>query len=458
MTDSTEKKKRLPLWRRIAIWVILIVIVLMCAAMLADFLVGKQMAAEIGRIRDKGQPVCFSDLKGDIDETGTKEDAAIHYFEAIMPISSQNLEALKKVNSYYRQALLTFGTDKFPAELRQKVSQSLEPFGPFLRKLDTASLMPLSYFDFGIAQGVQVCKKYLAPVRVAGYLLSLRTLDFILNNKGDAAANSAVTMLKMTRVFDSQPTMMLHLAKMVIVVVACEDIAILLQRGNLSDSSMSRLQDALREVVGDDSVKRMLLAEMVRQIDIARNLISKKTVDELLTDPPADLPERLKMPASRWARFRIRQNSVTYFRKMIDLISAAEKPWPHPLNEIYGQGDQPPKELSPIESSTAMLTKITAETMALTRSLALAAAIQRYRLNNNSLPDSLDMLVPDYIDSVPADPFTNNRMLYKKDSRNYLVYSAGINRIDDGGAVISLTGEKTTKDTGVKIKFAEPGD
>jgi hypothetical protein len=62
-----------------------------------------------------------------------------------------------------------------------------------------------------------------------------------------------------------------------------------------------------------------------------------------------------------------------------------------------------------------------------------ALAVQRYRLKNNKLPDSLDSLVPDYFETVPLDPYDGKKIRYKKIDPGFMVYSIGENRIDDGG-------------------------
>lgn len=69
------------------------------------------------------------------------------------------------------------------------------------------------------------------------------------------------------------------------------------------------------------------------------------------------------------------------------------------------------------------------------RSACLASmAIERYRLAHGTLPDSLDALVPTYLEAVPADPFAEAPMRYVKREVGYVVYSVGRNEVDDGGS------------------------
>jgi len=70
------------------------------------------------------------------------------------------------------------------------------------------------------------------------------------------------------------------------------------------------------------------------------------------------------------------------------------------------------------------------------RTAEAALAVERYRLvHPNALPDSLSQLVPQFLDTAPADPFDGKPLHFKKLSpKGYVVYSIGRNRQDDGGA------------------------
>jgi hypothetical protein len=59
--------------------------------------------------------------------------------------------------------------------------------------------------------------------------------------------------------------------------------------------------------------------------------------------------------------------------------------------------------------------------------------MERYRLANGVLPDSLGDLVPRFVDVVPADPYDGRPLRYQKLTKGYVVYSVGEDGNDDGG-------------------------
>ncbi|MEQ9095474.1 MAG: hypothetical protein RIE32_04360 [Phycisphaerales bacterium] len=66
----------------------------------------------------------------------------------------------------------------------------------------------------------------------------------------------------------------------------------------------------------------------------------------------------------------------------------------------------------------------------------LALAIETFRPEQGSLPDSLDALVPDYLKAIPDDPMTGEPWVYRVDEESpqgYTLYAVGLDAEDNGG-------------------------
>ena len=59
-------------------------------------------------------------------------------------------------------------------------------------------------------------------------------------------------------------------------------------------------------------------------------------------------------------------------------------------------------------------------------------AIRRFNLDTGRLPETLAELSPNYLKGIPSDPFNGDTLRYSKVKK--VVYSAGVNGIDEGGA------------------------
>ena len=85
--------------------------------------------------------------------------------------------------------------------------------------------------------------------------------------------------------------------------------------------------------------------------------------------------------------------------------------------------------------------------------LEVMLAAQAYRRDKGEFPESLDQLVPQYLEAVLLDPCDRNggRLLYRRDSAtSAVVWSVAEDGNDDGGAVESETGRSA--DVGYTLK------
>ncbi len=71
------------------------------------------------------------------------------------------------------------------------------------------------------------------------------------------------------------------------------------------------------------------------------------------------------------------------------------------------------------------------------RLLAVELALRCYRAENSRLPAHLDELVPKYLSKLPQDPFTGQPLIYRAQGTDWLLYSVGTDRVDDGGRPVS---------------------
>lgn len=82
-----------------------------------------------------------------------------------------------------------------------------------------------------------------------------------------------------------------------------------------------------------------------------------------------------------------------------------------------------------LDRSTVLHVRLLAELEA----ARTAIACERFRRKNGSFPVSLDVLVPEFLEAVPADPFDGMPLRLVMTEEGVIVYSIGENGIDDGG-------------------------
>jgi hypothetical protein len=71
------------------------------------------------------------------------------------------------------------------------------------------------------------------------------------------------------------------------------------------------------------------------------------------------------------------------------------------------------------------------------RLLTVELALRCYRFEQGQTPGKLDLLVPKYLQRVPSDPFSGHALVYRPQGTNWLLYSVGPDRVDDGGKAMT---------------------
>jgi hypothetical protein len=81
-----------------------------------------------------------------------------------------------------------------------------------------------------------------------------------------------------------------------------------------------------------------------------------------------------------------------------------------------------------------------AQTLAYNQALAnevqIACALERYHLAHGEYPETLDALMPQFIEDIPHDIIGGQPLHYRRtDGGKFILYSVGWNEMDDGGQV-----------------------
>jgi hypothetical protein len=80
----------------------------------------------------------------------------------------------------------------------------------------------------------------------------------------------------------------------------------------------------------------------------------------------------------------------------------------------------------------------TAHNQMMVNEAQIACALERYHLAHGEYPETLDMLMPQFMDKIPHDLIGGQPLHYRRtDGGKFLLYSVGWNETDDGGLDVS---------------------
>jgi hypothetical protein len=71
--------------------------------------------------------------------------------------------------------------------------------------------------------------------------------------------------------------------------------------------------------------------------------------------------------------------------------------------------------------------------LACSRMLRIDLAIRRFKIASGNVPDSQEKLLPDYLEFLPLDPFSDRPFVYRAAEKGFTIYSVGTDRQNGGG-------------------------
>ncbi len=95
--------------------------------------------------------------------------------------------------------------------------------------------------------------------------------------------------------------------------------------------------------------------------------------------------------------------------------------------------------------------------LAMLRGMRVFLAVRQWEANHDGrAPEKLEQLIPEFLPTVPLDPFDNQPLRYKiRDDRSWVIYSIGKNLLDDDGIAAAM-GSSRDKDIIIPSKRFTP--
>jgi len=157
----------------------------------------------------------------------------------------------------------------------------------------------------------------------------------------------------------------------------------------------------------------------------------------LFEQAPSELREALNNVSEEQLRSVVRETVREDYLALVDYFALpyyeAQTVEPHSL-----LSDNPLSQ-SFLPATEAILAQ-EAATHTEVRGIMLSAAVELYRSENDTYPESLADLVPDYVPELPEDPFSGQPFEYAQTPSSYLLYSVGPDMLDDGGSPLDGSG------------------
>jgi hypothetical protein len=283
---------------------------------------------------------------------------------------------------------------------------------------------------------------------------ALRTEELAMRGDASSAAASHLASVRLLRAFTGSTRWFVS--------SPVKELVMLLSRTQPDEASLRALQYAYEQQANNDGVLDALLEQRAAQLESCWPYTAGRSswVQRLRSGPFVRGSDPIGFIALRpWLTHRV----IDMLERFDEEIKLARQPWPQRFESMKAlhrlePGPRPPLgrvDIGRVVLGVPMPAAIAGpgairvgENLALNRCAVVALGVERFKRQHGAAPQSIDALVPQYLKSLPTDPFSGAALRYTQDSAGYTIYSVGMNQRDDGGTVQEKEG-----DVGIRVPF-----
>jgi hypothetical protein len=449
---SSSRRNISPRRRKVAKWLGLLLFLSGVSLLIAGGVVyhraRQEAQEEVRKIRGAGHPVTFAELSRVWPEVPEADDAATWYRAALALRRQSTAEEVRGLLADL-DALSERDEPDLSPDQAARIEGVLAANREALEMADRAAERPGCSYTFDLQRMAgrsdgQTGDRRLGDARGLSKLLCLRTKWLARQGLSSQAAGSLRSALRMLRIFDRQPTMVIHMVKLGGADGCVDSLPAILEGPALTPEELVRLEACLQDVSESIDLENVFIAERVHTLETVLNSIEP---EPLLEPRRARSAFGAKREDTLGSRFSFRRWAIEECRMFARYIAAAGKGWPGCLHAFRTMESPEPDVFSfPagfLLSSYKDTIGLSARALARLRSAQVAAMAVRYRLENGRLPATLDELREFTGQDLPVDPCTGEDFIYGVEDDGFEVRSAGTD----------LDERATQEDWGLAVRF-----
>ncbi len=424
--------------RKLRIWPILVLIpiILVVAFALYRLSLHGKLKKRIEKIRAAGYPVTLQELDQWYELPPQGQNAADYITTAITYLKPPESEEAEVLPLFGRKKQLPPRTEAMEKETLARITQLIETNRTTIGLLEDAAKLKSCRYPIDLTLGPSTLVPNLSELRQMTFLLCLKAMMEAEQEQSDEAIDSLTCAMSLANSLKDEPLFISQLVRIGqhgVVLSATERIA---NRVQLKEPQLARVATMLSSAYDPNDLIRAVVSDQCMTLHVLRHP----------TESGLDLPAIVAPEGPSLLQIHLAQAAGQvdrYLIKCIDLVDEQIQAMHLPLGErlnamtnIESQANQlrqNHKVLSYFMPTIYRAIEFDLQNMTSLRVASVGLTVQRYRLANGTLPETLEALVPDFLDTTPLDPFDGQPLRYKKLDPGFVVYSIGKDLSDDGG-------------------------
>jgi hypothetical protein len=430
---NRKTRRRFKLWHGIVGLLLLLFVLFRVTGSL-------KLKKQIEALRNQGYPVTLEELDRwyNIPE-GAKNAADIYKsaFSNYVEWDKEEMRALPIVG----KASLPARNEPLDDPNLQLVDKFLSDNRKTLALLHEAASIEHSRYPIDLTKGQAASMerpgtpaKWVTDLRTSAQLLRLETLSLCEHQQAEKALESIRANFALAK-FISAPLLFHRLIHNSFQSRTYRIIERILNRMQLTDEQLVSLSLWIKESFNDEGYTKALVGERCIGLDVFQGSVGQ--INDKIGSEGG--PSILFFTIFKMLGLHYR-DAVSYISLMQEHIDAMELPSDERLlvfdsiQEDVNSGKRGGLLTRLIWPSQARMLQLDTRCTAEALVAQTAIAIERYRRVEGHLPESLENLVPAYMESVPKDPFDGRNLRYISRESEFVVYSINDDLTDNGGA------------------------
>ena len=403
-----------------------------CAFAIFRLSLRSKLNGRIEAIRAAGYPVTCAELEKWYTIPENVENAADTIIDAFWCYREWYKTKSEQL-PFIGRAKLPARTEPLPEDMEASIARYIADNNEALTLLHKAAAIDNCRYPVDLSSGFEVQLNHLSKLRKSIMLLSLEAVWHAENDKSQSAADSVISGFSLARSLVKEPVFISQLVR-----IACHGLATsvlerAINRTVFTDEQLAEFDRCLTEAEDHSALARAYAGDRCSFFDALKkpeSLKSAITGNHMPITPFLDL----------YIAIGLADMDIIFYLDFIDGYIEITK---LPLHQRQKASNTLEARLGSISNVHVLLKNHTPSLLKIImielRSIAglyaarTGLAVERYRLAEGKLPNSLTELVPACLDAVPMDPFDGNELRYKKLETGFVVYSIGEDLSDEGG-------------------------
>ena len=276
--------------------------------------------------------------------------------------------------------------------------------------------------------------RHVGELRRGGRFLSLRAIRAAREGDADAATDAIIATIGLAETLEHEPLIISWLVRMSLINQAFEALNSTMNITRMDAANIWRVADALTSQTDRGAFERAIEGELAAILLMLKDPTVRVQLNAV-DSPQGVALQWLGGPAFEQAAM------IEFSHAYLDTVKHA--PTDELVDQLTDLESRMQRDLRhhpyvqtlvPAISKTAGHVAFPATCAELARTAAALEAFYRDRFGEEQrFPAGLAELVPEYLDSLPMDPYAGQPLRYSRLDEGYRLYSIGRNRVDDGG-------------------------